>query len=70
MRLIDGLDVEEAQKRLGRRIRDAAEACCADGLASIDGSRMSLTTRGMLLENEVTLRLLTARPLALDMVEC
>jgi oxygen-independent coproporphyrinogen-3 oxidase len=60
MRLIDGVDLNEAAERLGRDVRGAAEACKDVGLLAIDGARARLTTRGMLLENEVTLRLLSA----------
>lgn len=70
MRLIDGLDVVEATARLGRDVRAAAEEYERAGLLAIDRNILRLTTRGMLLENEVTLRLLDAPPLALDMVEC
>jgi oxygen-independent coproporphyrinogen-3 oxidase len=70
MRLMEGLEIEEASVRLGRQVRDAVEACKADGLVTLDRGTLRLTTRGMLLENEVTLRLLGSRPLALDMVEC
>jgi oxygen-independent coproporphyrinogen-3 oxidase len=70
MRLIDGVDVAEATARLGRDVRVAAEECERAGLLVVEGDKLRLTTRGMLLENEVTLRLLDAPPLALDMVEC
>ena len=60
MRLVDGLGLQEAAARLGRDVRDAAEACEAGGLITLDGDRLRLTPRGMLLENEVTLRLLSA----------
>jgi len=70
MRLIDGVDLAEATARLGRHVRAAAEACERAGLLVVEGDRLRLTTRGMLLENEVTLRLLDAPSLALDMVEC
>jgi oxygen-independent coproporphyrinogen-3 oxidase len=70
MRLMEGLEIDEASARLGREVRDAAHACQADGLVTLDRGTLRLTTRGMLLENEVTLRLLTSSPLALDMVEC
>ena len=60
MRLIDGVGLDETAARLGRDVRDAAEACEAGGLITLDGDRLRLTARGMLLENEVTLRLLSA----------
>lgn len=49
------LDVEELQRRLGRDLGATLATLQADGLI-LDNR---LTTRGMLLENEVTLRLLT-----------
>ena len=70
MRLMDGVDMGEAGERLGRDLRGVAADCEAGGLAVLDGDMLLLTTRGMLLENEVTLRLLASSPLALDMVEC
>jgi oxygen-independent coproporphyrinogen-3 oxidase len=70
MRLIDGVDLAEASARLGRDARAAAEECERAGLLVIEGDALRLTTRGMLLENEVTLRLLESPSLALDMVEC
>jgi putative oxygen-independent coproporphyrinogen III oxidase len=60
MRLLDGIGLDETAARLGRDVRDAAEACEVGGLITLDGDRLRLTARGMLLENEVTLRLLTA----------
>jgi oxygen-independent coproporphyrinogen-3 oxidase len=60
MRLCEGIGLDEAAARLGRDLRDAAEACEAGGLITLDGDRLRLTARGMLLENEVTLRLLSA----------
>jgi len=70
MRLIDGVDIAEASARLGRDVRAAAKECERAGLLVRVGDTLRLTTRGMLLENEVTLRLLDAPSLALDMVEC
>ena len=60
MRLVDGVGLAEAAAHLGRDVRDAAEACEASGLITLDDDRLRLTPRGMLLENEVTLRLLSA----------
>jgi len=60
MRLVDGVALAEAAAHLGRDVRDAAEACEASGLVTLDDDRLCLTPRGMLLENEVTLRLLSA----------
>ncbi|HEV2685513.1 MAG TPA: radical SAM family heme chaperone HemW, partial [Actinomycetota bacterium] len=70
MRLIDGVDLAEARARLGRDVHAAAEECRRAGLLAVEGETLRLTTRGMLLENEVTLRLLGSPSLALDMVEC
>jgi len=70
MRLIDGVDLTEATARLGRDVRAAAAECERAGLLVVEGEMLRLTTRGMLLENEVTLRLLESPSLALDMVEC
>jgi putative oxygen-independent coproporphyrinogen III oxidase len=70
MRLIDGVDLAEATARLGRDVRAAAVECERAGLLEIGRDTLRLTTRGMLLENEVTLRLLGSPSLALDMVEC
>jgi oxygen-independent coproporphyrinogen-3 oxidase len=60
MRLIGALDLDEARARLGRDVRSAAESCAHLGLLSLDDGVLRLTPRGMLLENEVTLRLLSA----------
>ena len=62
MRLIDGVSLDEATARLGRDVRHATEACEAAGLITLEGDLLRLTTRGMLLENDVTLRLLSAVP--------
>ena len=70
MRLIDGVDLRDAEMRLGCDLRNAAAECERAGLLVKDGETVRLTTKGMLLENEVTLRLLASSPLALDMVEC
>ena len=70
MRLLDGVDLAEARARLSRDVRAAAVECERAGLLVVEGDTIRLTTRGMLLENEVTLRLLDSPPLALDMVEC
>jgi len=70
IRLIDGVDLAEAGARLGRDVRAAAKECERAGLLVVEGDTLRLTTRWMLLENEVTLRLLGSPSLALDMVEC
>jgi coproporphyrinogen III oxidase-like Fe-S oxidoreductase len=59
MRLIDGVDLNEAAARFGHDLRDAAGPCEAAGLLAIENGTLRLTARGMLLENEVTLRLLS-----------
>jgi oxygen-independent coproporphyrinogen-3 oxidase len=60
MRLVDGVGLAETAAHLGRDVRDAAEVCEASGLITLDDDKLRLTPRGMLLENEVTLRLLSA----------
>jgi len=60
MRLLDGFDIADAAARLGKDLRGAAEECRRLGLVSLERGKLSLTPRGMLLENEVTLRLLSA----------
>lgn len=58
MRLLEGIDVPQAESRLGRILRlDELEGA---GLITREGPRMRLSRRGMLLENEVTARLLDA----------
>lgn len=55
LRLVDGVDLREAAAVLGR---DLATASIEEaGLAVVRGDVMSLTPRGLLLENEVALRL-------------
>jgi oxygen-independent coproporphyrinogen III oxidase len=58
LRLLDPIDLSDAAARLGKDLHVPAKTCEALGLARLDGDRFWLTTRGMLLENEVTLRLL------------
>ena len=58
LRLVDGLDTAEAERRLGRSLADAVEELRVEGLAHTQQERLKLTVRGMLLENEVALRLL------------
>src|SRR5207245_7153158 len=53
MRLIEGVRLDEAAARLGRDLRGAAETCEAVGLVTLQNGMLRLTTRGMLLENEV-----------------
>ncbi len=60
VRLLAPMDIAEVSVRLGRDVVEAAKACEALGLARLDGDRLILTTRGMLLENEVTARLLAS----------
>ena len=56
LRLIEGIDLAEAAARLGRDL--AADGLRDAGLVTLDGGRLRLTTRGMLLENHVALSLL------------
>jgi len=60
LRLIEGVDVAEAETRLARKLSTPTRALQDAGLATLDQGRLHLTTRGMLLENEVALRLLGA----------
>jgi oxygen-independent coproporphyrinogen-3 oxidase len=57
LRLVDGLDLNEASRRLRRDLTDSARALQSDGLVALDGAMLRLTRRGLLLENEVALRL-------------
>jgi oxygen-independent coproporphyrinogen-3 oxidase len=57
LRLIEGIDLDEARARTGRDLSEDTRALEAAGLVEIRGARMVLTPRGMLLENEVALRL-------------
>lgn len=58
LRLVEGVDLDEARARTGRDLWAQAGALARDGLVDLDGPRLVLTPRGMLLENEVALRLL------------
>ncbi|MBI4729985.1 MAG: radical SAM family heme chaperone HemW [Acidobacteria bacterium] len=57
LRLIEGVDLAEARARLGRDLRADAEVLREAGLVRVAGGRLTLTRRGLLLENEVALRL-------------
>ncbi|MBI4729957.1 MAG: hypothetical protein HY775_10755 [Acidobacteria bacterium] len=57
LRLIEGVDLAEARARLGRDLRADAGVLREAGLVRIAGGRLTLTRRGLLLENEVALRL-------------
>lgn len=57
LRLIDGVDLREAEQRLGRELHIAAGYLQENGLVAVDGERLRLTRRGMLLENQVAIRL-------------
>lgn len=61
LRLVEGLDLAEAEARLGRPL-DPRPAVSA-GLAGVRSGRVALTRRGLLLESEVVLRLLALMPL-------
>jgi len=60
MRLLEPIDLLDASERVGRDLAPAVDGCEALGLLDRDGRTFSLTRKGMLLENEVTLRLLGA----------
>jgi oxygen-independent coproporphyrinogen-3 oxidase len=60
LRLVEGFDVAEAERRLGRTLAEVLSSLEREGLARLDRGRAALTTRGMLLENAVTARLLAA----------
>jgi oxygen-independent coproporphyrinogen-3 oxidase len=57
VRLLDGIDLDEAARRLGRPL--ATGELVEMGLLKVEDARARLTTKGMLLENEVTARLLS-----------
>lgn len=58
LRLVEGVDIADASRRLDRDLTSAAATLTAAGLTRLDGSQLRLTTRGLLLENEVALHLL------------
>ncbi|HEX9696660.1 MAG TPA: coproporphyrinogen-III oxidase family protein, partial [Actinomycetota bacterium] len=55
LRLVDGVDLPEAARRLGHEL--ATNPVERAGLATRNGDALVLTRRGILLENEVVLRL-------------
>ena len=57
LRLVAGLDVRDAEARLGRDLGTFVEGLERDGLVTCDGGVIVLTRRGLLLESEVALRL-------------
>ncbi len=57
LRLIDGLDLTEASRRLRWDLTARASELQRAGIVEIDGELLRLTRRGLLLENEVALRL-------------
>ncbi|MHB8512158.1 MAG: radical SAM family heme chaperone HemW [Actinomycetota bacterium] len=57
LRLIEGVNVAEAETHLGVSLTDRVQTLIRDGLALVERGHLRLTTRGMLLENEVALRL-------------
>jgi coproporphyrinogen III oxidase-like Fe-S oxidoreductase len=65
LRLME-IDLDEARARLGGDLTEHARALQEAGLARVRDGSMMLTPRGMLLENEVTLRLLSGSGAAGD----
>lgn len=57
LRLLYGVDLDAVSEWLGRDQHAAATALAEAGLVTLDGGLVRLTRRGMLLENEVALRL-------------
>ena len=57
LRLVEGIDLDEAAAHLGHDLTPLAGPLQQAGLAFLDGGRFILTRRGLLLENEVALRL-------------
>ncbi len=57
LRLVEGLDLSEAGGRLGRDLHAEVAGLESGGLVRLEGERMTLTRRGLLLESEVALRL-------------
>jgi oxygen-independent coproporphyrinogen-3 oxidase len=60
LRLVEGLDLAELERRFGRERLMEAQRLCDDGLGELAGGRFRLTRRGLLLQSEATLRLLGA----------
>lgn len=60
LRLVEGVDLVEAEARLGRDLRRAARGLETAGLVEPAGDRLKLTRRGLLLESEVAVRLTAA----------
>ncbi|HVL91105.1 MAG TPA: radical SAM family heme chaperone HemW [Actinomycetota bacterium] len=57
LRLVDGVDLAQAAIVLDVDVRSLATPIVEAGLAVMDGDVMKLTPRGLLLENEIALRL-------------
>lgn len=57
LRLVDGVDLSEAARVLDRDVSSLVDPLVAAGLVVVRGDVMKLTPRGLLLENEVALRL-------------
>jgi oxygen-independent coproporphyrinogen-3 oxidase len=57
LRLIEGLDVREAEEVLGRRLGAEVRLLDQAGLVRVEEGHLTLTRRGLLLESEVALRL-------------
>lgn len=60
VRLADGFDVHEAERRFGPQVQPVIDELVHAGVAARDATTVRLTARGMLLDNEVTARLLQA----------
>jgi oxygen-independent coproporphyrinogen-3 oxidase len=61
LRLIDGVDVAEASRRLGWDVMPVAHELAAAGFVTLRGAALQLTRRGLLVENEIALRLTAGR---------
>ena len=57
LRLVAGLDVDEAERRMGRDLAAAVDALRAAGLLTGRADRIEPTRRGLLLQSEIALRL-------------
>ncbi len=64
LRLLEGVDLQEASRQMSRDLRPAAEELKAAGLAGIHDGRLILTRRGLLVENQVALSLMDAPSVA------
>lgn len=57
LRLVEGIDIPEAEARTDRSLGPDIASLEAAGLVAVEGDRLSLTRRGLLLESEVAIRL-------------